>query len=1648
MVALKNKIAGLESESEDYRETLTKAMHKLEKMDSIMNENNLLREKLKYSEETIKYLEEKKKELEKELKLFKRTTENTETDEKQNWDKKCILDRGDCDKIVRLSSEKKLLIIQIEELKKELEIARINSKEIESLRKISENTTNNLQELIKENDCYKKKLETMKFLEKHIEDLKKQAQMLTEKYKKESQKANEHLMQININTKELQLLRDERDRLQLRVDELLTYENQFLSLQSKLHQVEIILDENEMLNKKLIHLDRLELENEHLKMKIEQYKSMEMQSNQDKEKIIQLQCAIVDQEEEIKKMVRHMEQLTEGYSDKNEIYKLKSELDEKNIIIKQYERQISEIPILECEIEELRNKLQKCIDDFKIDKDLLIRLQEELEACQTRCHDLEESTSVYPTESTQSQSDEFTETEPLECNDDNDDDMKDLNNDSSLKMEDLTLKLSNDVNLNDLINETNELKQLLRVKEEKINDLETEIININKELKKYYNYEDIKRYNEDLEYELNNIKKINKLLEEEIELRRDSAEKSQDLEKTLIIERRAKNFLANHVKELERKILMEENKKKIERKIEKLKKEEMNLIQRNSNKNFYVEIINLNNVLNLSKKLIRELKKENKILVEINDRVENVEIKFFKNLIKNLRVKIKCFKYLLKPEIQTEYHFLNEKFNGLSMETDRLIFEINDLKYSLECEKKNKEILKCELMKIQREISLYVTEENNVMVQELKCKNDEIEEMKKKLENVEIKYKNSCEEIEDLKKENVTLMKDFNEEKENLNNKINELVEELNEHKNLKNELNVLLEQIQEQKNIENEMKQINIVLEEEKETGLKELTTEKEKIKLMEDEIEKFKNELEKFKNMENEKKNNLENIIENHEKTLELKENKENELLIEIENLKKNLNEYVDNLTESKKQEENLIGKLEESEKRFKCQEDEMKNMKDVCAVLNNEINKKNSEIQVLKSRLMEKNKREENSENDINVNYELEKNSSLNEKFELEEALRKMENELDEIKLKLKDCKEMEDEITSLKNKRDSLLEKSNNSENEINLLKNKLIDYDNVKNELELLKNNIKIDSDSEQKLYNEYLILQKELNDEREEIVKLKENNENLQNDLLKAENLLEVSKKLHKNVSQIQIMSSSAEFFTPPTLPSPKSSQNDNEFECVISMKIHKKELNDLENDFKLKIKKLKERNAKKVKKLTAFHEKEGICRTKAFHESINSIKSSYENGIRKLVEKHKISITKLQELHEEEVEELNKNTKEMKLDSAEKSKKMTAEHKKELLEMEKKYEDLLKEKDIQIQTAKLSVESSVTQNTNDMQEVHKKAVESLTEFYKKSMLELEEKHSKELNKCKKINLKRTEIMKNKYEDLLAEERKKYEEQLEEMLNNLKKELILVHSKTCFSPECSSDHDERGGGEFDRIGDECKHKVLMNAKREDLLRRIFTLELVNMETAEKYRIQELKNALSEARQKNSELRKIISNQTKYKMDDKIEKYSIIEGQDSGNLPNDESDERKDVEISSTAKDKKLLEEELKKEKENVKYLKAFIETEKEKHKTQRKRDSDYVESIRLRLEEALNHEQIMESQLEYEAKFRAKLEYELQSLQKSFNLITDLPFGTLPVDSKAVKDLKNFDQCDITNKEELQNKTKSRHKTFSGKGLKKLSFKN
>lgn len=67
-----------------------------------------------------------------------------------------------------------------------------------------------------------------------------------------------------------------------------------------------------MLNKKLIQLDRLELENEHLKMKIDQLQEAEIQAVDDRERILNLQRVVADRELEIRKMVRHIEELSEG----------------------------------------------------------------------------------------------------------------------------------------------------------------------------------------------------------------------------------------------------------------------------------------------------------------------------------------------------------------------------------------------------------------------------------------------------------------------------------------------------------------------------------------------------------------------------------------------------------------------------------------------------------------------------------------------------------------------------------------------------------------------------------------------------------------------------------------------------------------------------------------------------------------------------------------------------------------------------------------------------------------------------------------------------------------------------------------------------------------------------------------------------------------------------------------------------------------------------------------------------------------------------------------------------------------------------------------------------------------------------------------
>lgn len=133
-------------------------------------------------------------------------------------------------------------------------------------------------------------------------------------FNRESEKAAEQMKKMCNATKELQALRQEKDNLLKRVQELSSHECQYKALQQKLKRVDEVIAENQKLSKKLLALDRLEKENEYLRCKLEQIQEMEMSAIEDKERICELQNAVTDQEEEMKDMLSLIEKLSNGVS--------------------------------------------------------------------------------------------------------------------------------------------------------------------------------------------------------------------------------------------------------------------------------------------------------------------------------------------------------------------------------------------------------------------------------------------------------------------------------------------------------------------------------------------------------------------------------------------------------------------------------------------------------------------------------------------------------------------------------------------------------------------------------------------------------------------------------------------------------------------------------------------------------------------------------------------------------------------------------------------------------------------------------------------------------------------------------------------------------------------------------------------------------------------------------------------------------------------------------------------------------------------------------------------------------------------------------------------------------------------------------------
>lgn len=219
-------------------------------------------------------------------------------------------------------------------------------------------------------------------------------------------------------------------------------------------------------------------------------------------------------------------------------------------------------------------------------------------------------------------------------------------------------------------------------------------------------------------------------------------------------------------------------------------------------------------------------------------------------------------------------------------------------------------------------------------------------------------------------------------------------------------------------------------------------------------------------------------------------------------------------------------------------------------------------------------------------------------------------------------------------------------------------------------------------------------------------------------------------------------------------------------FLCSLNPDNHRENICLIEKRYREKMSELQSKNEEKVKTLLKQFENESNMKDKMFKDNINSIKSGYETDIRKLTDRHRASIMQLQSLHEEEIQELNA-TFETEMDAlhsqnenivnnitegaAEKFKMLAEQHNKEIRNLEKKYQKLLEQKEMK----------------------HLEAV-SASGTGEASLEDMQMKHNRQLKKLKESNLKRVDLVRHKYEDLISCERKKYEKKLEDLVQRLK----------------------------------------------------------------------------------------------------------------------------------------------------------------------------------------------------------------------------------------------------------------------------------
>ncbi|XP_017775812.1 PREDICTED: LOW QUALITY PROTEIN: early endosome antigen 1-like [Nicrophorus vespilloides] len=275
--------------------------------------------------------------------------DHDEADMKQYYKEQVAILNEKVDKLKEVTKERDRLQESVTRLETELQGYEGLSDEVESFKKKSKM----LDDVLEERESLHKRLSRMKGMEDELLELKRKAarvdeleRLLAEMEGKCGVDISEaELEALRLRAQEADVLRIERDRMKVKLDELGSMDDELKELENKSKSIEALQNERDQLKDRCAELEAMLSDYNNLKRQLDEAQAMNDERDAYLRKVRDCECVIADQEEEINRLVSHVDRLSKGQEKEQELTKkamgdLRDELDKKNELIAQSEQQL------------------------------------------------------------------------------------------------------------------------------------------------------------------------------------------------------------------------------------------------------------------------------------------------------------------------------------------------------------------------------------------------------------------------------------------------------------------------------------------------------------------------------------------------------------------------------------------------------------------------------------------------------------------------------------------------------------------------------------------------------------------------------------------------------------------------------------------------------------------------------------------------------------------------------------------------------------------------------------------------------------------------------------------------------------------------------------------------------------------------------------------------------------------------------------------------------------------------------------------------------------------------------------------------------------------------------------------------------------